>query len=485
MIAIITGTGRNPRLHGLDEHLPLTLFPLVDRPLLQHIVEYLVSLGVRRFEFILNHLPETVESFMGDGARWGCTFGFHLFPTGESPFKQVQTIVVGFEEEILLGRVDQLPELTMGEPLRPAVYYRPDGEWTGWAVLPPCTPGLFMLDRLPGRDLFLGAFERRVVTVCVSFEAPGELLDSQSGILRGQFPALMIGGRQNEPGIWISRNVSLHPTARVQAPAYIGANCRIGRGARIGPCAVIGENCIVGDQSTVADSSIAPGTYIGEGLELDRVIVDRNRLVNVRIGTSLLVSETFLLGSLTEKAAQSSTRQLISRLAALLLMLLTLPFVSVGLLYFLLVRGAKFVQCLPVRIPADDNPAGWRDYLLPRLETAGSLSRWGAFVTEIWPGLFSVLRGHLSLVGVLPRSRAEIERLPGDWKSIYLKSKAGLITEASVMFGRSPCEDDLYTAEAYYSATKTLLGDAKLLALYFWGMLVRPRGPDLAEEPRP
>jgi hypothetical protein len=56
--------------------------------------------------------------------------------------------------------------------------------------------------------------------------------------------------------------------------------------------------------------------------------------------------------------------------------------------------------------------------------------------------------------------------MPGDWKTIYLGSKAGLITEASVMFGKSPSEDELYTAEAYYSATESIGHDLKLLWLY-------------------
>jgi hypothetical protein len=40
------------------------------------------------------------------------------------------------------------------------------------------------------------------------------------------------------------------------------------------------------------------------------------------------------------------------------------------------------------------------------------------------------------------------------------------------MFGRRPSEDELYTAEAYYSAVESLGHDAKLLRLYVNRLLV-------------
>jgi len=70
-------------------------------------------------------------------------------------------------------------------------------------------------------------------------------------------------------------------------------------------------------------------------------------------------------------------------------------------------------------------------------------------------------------VGVQPRTRTEILQLPSDWRALYLKTKAGLITEAAVMFGRTPSEDEFYTAEAFYSATESFSHDCRLLGLWF------------------
>ena len=67
MIALMIAPGLNPGLETLNKHYPTPLLPLVDRPFIQHAVEYLIGQGVTRFEFILSHLPEKIEAFAG---RW-------------------------------------------------------------------------------------------------------------------------------------------------------------------------------------------------------------------------------------------------------------------------------------------------------------------------------------------------------------------------------------------------------------------------------
>ena len=47
------------------------MLPLVDRPFVQHIIEFLVAGGIKRLDFVLGHLPDEVEARFGDGSRWG------------------------------------------------------------------------------------------------------------------------------------------------------------------------------------------------------------------------------------------------------------------------------------------------------------------------------------------------------------------------------------------------------------------------------
>lgn len=461
MVAILIATGQNAAFHGLDEYLPVPLLPLADRPFLQHVIEALVRHGVRRIEFVLSHLPQKIEARFGDGARWGCSFHYHLSPSAGDALRVAAGIAAGEKEDVLLASGTTLPSFdTALLPPGSQIFHK--GLWTGWTRL------------LPGAPLSQ-ATGMYPVDVCLSIESGDDFLRAQRAALDGTFEGLMIAGRAADPHVWISRNVALHPTAIITPPVYFGENCRIGKGAQVGPSAVIGANCIVDEQSIVINSMVTPGTYIGEALELDSVIVDRNRLVNLRLGTSVLISETFLLGSLLERRRDRIWQRLRDRLIALFLLLLLWPLLLAVFLYLKITGRGGFAVRHGVDIPADDNPASWRSVEVIRFETADS--RPGDFLYTFLPGLLSVIKGNVFLVGVQPRSRQEIESLPPDWKSLYLTSKAGLITEARVMFGPHGSEDEIYTGETFYCATGSASHDLKLASLWVRGLFARSATP--------
>ncbi len=147
MIAVIVAATRSPAMHGIDEHLPISLFPLADRPLLHHVIDTLAGQGVRRFEFLLGHLPEKVEAYLVDGARWGCSFNFHLMPAGANPIRVAESIVSGLEEEVVFGRGDRLPAFELSTCTGPTVFATASREWTGWAVLPSSSRHFMELSR--------------------------------------------------------------------------------------------------------------------------------------------------------------------------------------------------------------------------------------------------------------------------------------------------------------------------------------------------
>jgi lipopolysaccharide/colanic/teichoic acid biosynthesis glycosyltransferase len=468
MNAVLIAAGQNAAFHGLDESVPIPLLPLVDRPFLQHVVEYLVRQGVLRFDIVLCHLPEKIEASLGDGARWGCTFSYHLAPSEADAFRLARTIIAGSSEPMVLGFGDSLPAFELSGVAPGSLLCR-NNVWTGWGVFAGgSVPAELELnspvDQLPSP---LTAYP---VDLCLSLHDGGGLLDAQRAVMDGSFSGILTAGRQSEPGIWISRNVVLHPSVVVQPPVYIGENCRIGRGTRLGPSAVIGANCIVDTHSLVVNSLVSPGTYVGEGLELDSVIVNRNRLVNIPLGTSFLASDTFLLGNLTVKSSGRGLQRLRDRMLALILLVFLWPLLLISWIWAA-VKGQRFESRKVVCIPSEDDPAIWQTGNLLRISSQGKQGRGGAFLREFLPGLISVLQGSVFLVGVKPRSPEEVAALPSDWRSLYLKTKAGLITEAGVMFGAGANDDELYMGEAFYSASESAGYDLKLAALWFWQLI--------------
>lgn len=491
MLAVVVATDQMGDLDGCSV-TPGFLLPMGDRPFLQHVVEALVQRGVTQVKFVFEDSDEKASGFLGDGSRWGCTFYFHCMSrAGLKPL--LREITAGVPGKILFARADRmplfqsdpahaLPERACANELK-TTFYTISGDtdeakdvWSGWALF---------VDRFSFREhlninseetlLFgldqVNIGERAVlqpVTREISVTSGVAVLESQRDLLSGVIPDLLLGGRQLKPGVWVARNVSVHPTATLEAPVYLGPNSQVGQNAHVGPFAVLAEDCIVGAESCLSDALIGPGTYVGEALEIRQAIVDHDRFIDVRLGTWYSVTDKFLLGTLASGKPSHVLRRLTDRVIASLLLVFFSPVLAFAFLTALLRRDPVLSEEV-IRIPESPEPDRWRSFRLPRLKPGpGAQSRWDHFLSVFLPGLFSVIKGDLSLVGVKPRCAREVESLPEDWRALYLQTKAGLITDAMVYFGASPTSDELCASECYYSATENFSNDLKLLSQYLW-----------------
>lgn len=319
MRAVIVATADWPGFAPLRERYPLPLLPLVDRPFIQHLVEFLAGRGVKEFDFILRRLPGKVDAFLGDGKRWGGDFRYHA-PQGPAPESVAlrEIALRGGRRPVLLGRADLLPpippeHLHGGESSLPVLFSWRDpfgpgadgpGRWTGWALLP--------AERLhtmsahagePGAEAHLPTATAGEQVWCevrrpLSVRSPAEVLAAHRAVLTREFPGLFLAGREVESGVWLGKKCRVHPTASLSPPVYVGENCMVGAGVRLGPHAVLVRDCVLDDRCTVTSSVILPGSYVGEGLELVNVIVGDKHVIDVRLGRVLRVDEDFILGSL-------------------------------------------------------------------------------------------------------------------------------------------------------------------------------------------
>lgn len=504
MIALIIAPGVNPGLEALNKHYPTPLLPLVDRPFIQHTVEFLIREGITHFDFILSHLPEKMENLLGDGSRWGSQFKFHLAQDSLLPYETLKTIEFDTDEFILLVHGDRLPQIDLKNAIRaseanpssPTFWFGPvdpkthPPDWTGWAWI----PGKYA-QNLPSHldekglethllSLSGGKEIRMDVEKQLSIQTFEGLLSSHRTLLDKDFPALSFLSREVENGIWLSRNVSLHPTTRLIPPVYINEDCRISSGTTLGPHATIGSGSVLDSGCFVENAAVFPNTYVGDGLELKDVLVDKNRLINVRHNTAVSISEHFILGGVSASNLGFRFRTAVSQAAAVALLLLLWPLILVmPPLLKTFRRGPAIFKKQAVRLPTQSDNAFWQTFnflsFVPHdttLVSKSDKSKHGGlrhFLLQFVPALLSIVRGNLHFVGVRPRSREEIETLDSDWQDLYLKSKAGIITEAYINYGDQPTEDEIYTSEVFYASTGGLGHDFKLFFTYVRRMFSR------------
>jgi len=362
---------------------------------------------------------------------------------------------------------------------RAAVPTKAGFQWAGWVWL--SSHGMSSLpsglDRSGFEELIMAHVEDRTalieVNVPLDCRTFAGLLRSHQRFFTGDVPGLMCSGWEAERGIWLSRNVSINPTARLIPPVYIGENCSVNSRAQIGPNATIGKNCLLDNGCQVENSIVADGSFVGETTELNNVIVDRNRLINIRLETDVYVADDFILGNVSEVDIRRFIFKAFSRVAALALLFAYAPLI-LAIVAMLKIRSRKPVVrwIEAVRLPANSVEALWQTFRIPTfLPNGARAAGFKGFLLHFLPGLWSVAKGDMSFVGVSPRSRDAIAKLPHNWSDLYLKSKVGLVTEADVMYKEPPTLDELYAAETVYSVTAGLTHDLKLLAKHFINMI--------------
>jgi NDP-sugar pyrophosphorylase family protein len=457
MLAIVLATERNS---GVDtgSGSPGFLLPLGDRPFLQHLVESLALLGATQIEFVFSDYSEPAAHLLGDGSRWGCIFHFRCLSKAGvgSLLRELSSNANG---NIILARADRIlalaSDFSSSVQRSQTVFFhtadqtRKEQSWNGWALFADRSSLDIHLALNPAEVFLSGCGCLQLADDATWMPVEHELsivngaalLASQRDLLTGALEGFHVGGRQPTQGIFVSRSVYIHPTATLVPPVYLGPNSHISRHATIGPFAVLSEDCIVGMESNVSNSVVGPGTYVGESLDIQSAIVDKEYVLDVRLGASYRMVDNFLIGSLKDAKSSGLVRNWTDRVMALLLLILLSPL-------------AGMLKVLRAH-PAQERPTFFNKR--PRLIH---------FACVFVPGLWAVVKGDLSLVGLQPRSPSELLDLAADWRLLHARTKTGLVTDAIVNLPLEPTEEEVYASECYYAAVDSFSNDLKILSRY-------------------
>ncbi|WP_300673928.1 NDP-sugar synthase [Desulfoluna sp.] len=495
MKAIIIATKGVDDAPVLSERLGRGMLPVLDRPLLQHMVESLIRWGVTEVSFVLSHRPEKVEAFFGCGQRWGCPFHYHLTRDPEHPYRALaEALSPPRTTPLLLAHEESLPLLgTLETDTKTPLLLMRGGEthaqWSGWAVLPPeWSAGVSETTDRQGLEelLIQTGGVKHSLSACLLIKDAATLLIATRELLNLGVPHLMHSAREVEEGIWLSRDVGLHPTAEITPPVYINEACRIGKKAVIGPHTVLGKGCVVDEKTRIKHSVVRSLSYIGKNLSIEACLVDKNCLVNTALGSEVLITDAFIIGDMAEKQLRNSLVRLGSRAMALLLLAAFAPLLLPTLVVLTLFRkGPCRSRLQVVALPPPPHETHWKMVSFTTCEEAGPdpiswEARWWHFFLVFLPGLIPVAQGRLRFVGLGLRTPEALRALPPDWKSLYLSGKGGLITEAMLHFGAYPSEDELYAAETVYTVSSGFRYDLKLFVTYIgqlFGIVPRPGKP--------
>ena len=336
MQALILAGGEGTRLRPLTSTVPKPVVPLVNRPFIGFMLDWLRAHGIDDVVMSCGFLASGVRDVLGDGSAFGIRLRYveEPRPMGTGGALKFAEALLDERFWMLNGDVLTDMDLTAQLALHEAVGARatlalvgvedpsryglvrtaPDGEVLGFVekpspdeidtdtisagayvlersvleLLEPDTPASIERDvfpRLVGHGLYAhvhAAYWRDIGT-------PESYLAGSFDILEGTV-ASRVGERMGEGGLSVAGDVQ--NAGRILPAALVEPGCRVGDGARIGPRAVLEPDVSVGAGTTIERAVVMRESQIGANCTLHGCIVG----AGVRIGDNTHVEGLAVLG---------------------------------------------------------------------------------------------------------------------------------------------------------------------------------------------
>jgi mannose-1-phosphate guanylyltransferase len=334
--ALILAGGEGTRLRPLTTTYPKPVVPLVDRPFIGFMLDWLRGHGVDDVVMSCGHMAEGVRAVLGDGSRFGVRLRFVEEPRPLGTGGALKFAESLLDERFLMLNGDVLTDMDLTAQI---AQHEAVGATATLALTPVENPSAYGLVRLepdnavrefvekPSADqidtnnISAGAYvlERSVLDLL----AP----DEPASIERDVFPRLVGDGLYGYvgEGYWLDIGTParyLQATfdilegtvrtavaermgggfvavaddvvsdGRIIPSAMVAPRCRIGHGARIGGRVVLEEGVTVGAGTSLERAVVLEGATIGANCVLSGCVVG----AGVRIGDDCHVDGLSVLG---------------------------------------------------------------------------------------------------------------------------------------------------------------------------------------------
>jgi len=309
--AVILAAGEGRRLSPLTNRRPKPMVPVVNRPLLEHVVEAVAAAGIEDIVLVVGYERDRIQTHFEDGDAWDVSIRYAIQETQLGTGHAVLQAEEHVDESFLVLNGDRIIEPHAVEAVRERLVE--DGE-PSMAITRSEVPSRYgvvtlddeIVDRViekphgtgPSELINAGVYGFTDDSFDVIRETPtneeGELslpaaIERMEGVRAVRYSGLWLdvshlwdlltvtsqlldreGGRSAGS---IARGVALNESTHVTETASIGANAVIGRGT------AIAENAWIGPNATVERSVVFPDATIESGAVVRDCIVGENATI--------------------------------------------------------------------------------------------------------------------------------------------------------------------------------------------------------------
>jgi len=314
MQAVILVGGEGTRLRPLTSTVPKPVVPLVDRPFIAYMLEWLKRHDVDDVIMSCGFMATSVHNVLGDGSAYGIRLRFV-----EEPEPRGTAGALKYAEELLAERFLMLngDVLTDMDLTAQVAQHEAKGATATLGLVPVADPSAYGLVRTNKDSSVKGFVEKpsadQIDTNLISAGAyvlERSVLDliepnRNVSIEREVWPRLVGEGLYafaHDKAYWLDIGTpetylkassdileGFVETAQVQR---IGEGCTIAPDAHVGSTAVLGGGVTIGAGSRVERSVVLQGSIVGAGCEIEDCIV----AAGARIGDGTIISHGAVLG---------------------------------------------------------------------------------------------------------------------------------------------------------------------------------------------
>ena len=373
------------------------LFPIRSAPALERTLEALFAAGIRTALCVVGPRAFEVERRFGKGIRWGIALEYVRREESESPGDVLRRLEQRLDGDTLVVRGDVGTEGAIGDFVS-AVEARNE----------PVVAAVAAGER--ARPLGLWRIQPQSLK---KVELPREPADAGWKLGKDHAPLevdVEVRPLDSLAAFWTADRASQQPA--VSPRATVASKARLVGGTSVG------EEAVVLEGADLSGVTVLPRTVVPAGVRIADAVVAQNRVVDPRSGAVSRLTDL-----LPPAGARAATPGAGSRLAALVLLVLSIPLWPIALVWSAVANAGHPTR--PFRF-AGWGPEGRREVKTFRFETGIPLFR-------DLPLLLSVLSGTLALSGVAPLAPEEEAALAEPWQKVRLEAPPGLLSRSRMV----------------------------------------------------
>ena len=323
MRAVVMAGGQGSRLRPLTINRPKPMVPLVNKPVIVHILELLRRHGITDVVVTLQYMADLVEDYFGDGSSMGMQMDYSVEEVPLGTAGSVKNAQQFLDDTFIVISGDAVTDFDLGAIIESHKSRKAMATLTLYRVPNPLDYGVVIL----GADGRIQEFQEKpswgeVISDTVntgiyvlepqvldyfeagqSFDFSKDLFpillekgDALCGFVSGGYWCdvgnieeymrasrdLLHGRVRTDPfgkdiggNVWCGDNVEIAPDAQLYGPVYLGKGVKVKGGVLIQGPSVVRDYSVLDNRAHIDRSVVWRNSYVGEGVELRGAIVCR------------------------------------------------------------------------------------------------------------------------------------------------------------------------------------------------------------------